>query len=66
MLNSALFGTYCVSVGAIVYNTVRIKWQDDFSREIKDYREYDFNHEKMEKEQFEDKPVKCIVLAKYK
>lgn len=45
---------------------MRIKWQDDLNREIKEYREYHFQDEKFKKEQFEGKPVKCIVLAKYK
>ena len=66
MLNTALFGTYCISVGAIIYNQVRIKWQDDFNRELHDYREFDFHDEKFKKEKFEGKGFKCIVLAKYR
>jgi len=63
-LNSVLFGTYCVSIGAIVYNFSRIKYQDDYEREIKEYREYEFENEKLKKQHFE-KDVKCIILAKH-
>ena len=64
MLNSVLFGSYLVSCGAIINNMAKMKYQDDFEREIKDYREYDFNHEKIKKEIFQ-KPSKAIILAKY-
>ena len=64
MLNSVLFGTYCFSIGAIVYNLTRIKAQNDYEQEIKDYREYEFENEKLRKEQFE-KEVKCIILGKH-
>jgi hypothetical protein len=52
MLNSLLFGTYSLSIGAIVYNIAKTKLQDDFETEIRSYREYDFNNEKLKKEQF--------------
>ena len=64
MLNSVLFGTYCFSIGAIIYNLNRIKMQDDYEREIKEYREYEFENEKLKKEHFQ-KDVKCIILGKH-
>ena len=66
MLNSVLFGSYLVSCGAIVNNMTKMKYQDDFEREIKEYREYDFNNEKIKKEIFDkSNTAKCIILAKY-
>jgi hypothetical protein len=66
MLNSVLFGTYCVTVGIIGANTIRAKLMDDMDRELKAYREYDFNYEKMKPEQFQKaKEENCIILAKY-
>ena len=66
MLNSVLFGSYLVSCGAIVNNMAKMKYQDDFEREIKEYREYDFNNEKIKKEIFDkSNTAKCIILAKY-
>jgi hypothetical protein len=62
MLNSILFGTYCISLGAMGYNIGRMKLMDDQEREIKEYREYDFENEKVKV----DKEAKCIILAKYK
>ena len=62
MLNSLLFGSYCFSIGAIGYNLAKQKLMDDFERDIKEYREYDFENEKIKV----DKEAKCIILAKYK
>lgn len=67
MLNSILFGTYSLSIGAIIYNLAKIKLQDDFESEIRQYREYDYNNEKLKKQDFlKGKETKCIILAKYK
>ena len=67
MINSLLFGTYSLSIGAIIYNIAKTKLQDDFENEIRQYREYDYNNEKLKKEQFQSgKESKCIILAKYK
>jgi len=52
MLNSILFGTYSFSIGAIIYNIAKIKLQDDFESEIRQYREYDYNNETLKKEHF--------------
>ena len=66
MLNSVLFGSYLLSCSAIVGNMAKIKYQDDLQREIKEYREYDFNNEKIKKEIFDkSQTAKCIILAKY-
>ena len=66
MLNSLLFGAYAFSMGAMAYNAARIKFQDDFEREIKEYREYEFENEKLKKEHFENsKSNKCIILGKH-
>ena len=50
MLNSILFGTYSLSIGAICYNIAKSKLQDDFETEIRAYREYDYNNEKLKKD----------------
>jgi hypothetical protein len=42
MLTTGLFASYAFGVGAIGYNMARVKLQDDFEREIRDLREYDF------------------------
>ena len=47
MLNSILFGSYCGAFAGLCYNTIKIKQQDDWEREIKEYREYDFENEKL-------------------
>jgi len=64
MLDSLLFGTYACSVGVMAYHTAQIKYQDDFEREIKDYREYDYANETLKRERFSG-PTNCIILAKY-
>jgi hypothetical protein len=63
MITSALFAGYALGTGAIIYNTVRIKLQDDFENEVRKLREYDFSHEPINFEK--DLPAKCIILAKY-
>ena len=66
MLNSALFASYCATLGLLGYNVVKSKLIDDFDRELREYREYDFSHEKLKKDQFQkNKEVNCIILAKY-
>ena len=37
----------------------------DYEAELREYREYNFNDDKMTPEQFDNKEVKCIVLARY-
>jgi hypothetical protein len=53
MLNSVLFGSYLVSCGAIIRNMAKMKYQDDFERDIKEYREYDFHNETIRKDIFD-------------
>jgi len=62
MLNTALFGAYCGSMMGMAYCAVKMKMMDDFEREIREYREFDFENEKLR-----DEPLKkAIVLAKIK
>ena len=63
MISTALFTGYAFGVSSIVYNIAKIKLQDDFEREIRDLREYDYTNELINAEK--DLPVKCIILAKY-
>ena len=66
MLNTVLFGSYVLSCGAIIRNFVKMKQQDDMERDIKLYREYNYNDEKIKKEMFDKyHTAKCIILAKY-
>ena len=66
MLNSVLVGSYLLSCGSIVNNMKKMKYQDDFEREIKDYREYDYDNEKIKEEIFgKSNSAKCIILDKY-
>jgi hypothetical protein len=64
MITGALFAGYAFGVGSIVYNISRIKLMDDFEREIRDLREYDYQNETINADK--DLPIKCIILAKYK
>ncbi len=63
MITSALFTGYTFGCGAIIYNIVRAKLQDDFENDIRKLREYDFGHEPINFEK--DLPIKCIMLVKY-
>ncbi len=63
MITTGLFTGYAFGVSSIVYNMARIKLQDDFEREVRDLREYDYGHEHINAEK--DLPIKCIILAKY-
>lgn len=62
MLNSLLFGAYCASIGGLAVQAAKIKMMDDFEKEVRTYREFDFNNEKLR----DDKHKKAIVLATYK
>ena len=48
------------------YNFAQIKFQDDFQRDIREYREYDYANEALKREKFEAAASKCIILAKYR
>ena len=61
MLNSVLFGSYCVSMAAVAMFQIKQKQIDDFEREIKEYREFEYEHETLAT----DNRKKAIVLAKY-
>jgi len=62
MLNSALFGAYCCSVVGMAYCAVKLKLMDDMEKEIREYREFDFENEKLR-----DEPLKkAIVMATIK
>jgi len=50
------------ALGALCYHTAKINENDHFDREVKDYREYDFENEKVKKPDH-DKEIKAIVLA---
>lgn len=63
MITSALFAGYAFGAGSIIANITRIKLMDDFEREIRDLREYDYQNETINAEK--DLPIKCIILAKY-
>ena len=63
MITSALFAGYAFGAGSIITNITRIKLMDDFEREIRDLREYDYQNETINAEK--DLPIKCIILAKY-
>jgi len=65
MLNTLAFGSYCTALAAMCYNLHKAKEQDDFEREIKEYREYDFEHETIRNIK-DNETQKAIVLAKYR
>ena len=64
MLTNVIFGSYCVGLGAISYNLYRIKMMDDFERQIRDLREFDFHNEELRQET-DKKKQRAIVLAHY-
>ena len=64
MFDSLLFASYTLAVSGMAYNTAQIKYQDDFEREVREYREYDYANETLRREKL-DGAAKCIVLAKY-
>ena len=64
MLNTLLFGSYCGAMGVMAYHASLINEIDHFDRDIKEYREYDFENEKVKKPDH-SKEVKAIVLAQY-
>lgn len=61
MLNSVLFGSYCVTLGGLGYLAVKTKLMDDWEREIKDMREFNY-----EDEALREGTGKAVVLAKVK
>jgi len=61
-----LFGSYCVSVAGMVYFVTRIKLMDDFEKDIRDIREFDFHNEKLREESGKYGDKRAIVLATYK
>ena len=63
MLTTSLFVGYAFGVGAIINNMTKVKLQDDFEREVRELREYDFNYETIDPEK--DLPNKCMILANY-
>jgi hypothetical protein len=65
MLDSLLTASYGLAVAAMAYNTAKIKFQDDFEREVRDYREYDYANETLSREKLEGAATKCVILAKY-
>lgn len=65
MLNTLLFGSYCGAMGALCYHTAQINDLDHQDRDIKEYREYDFENEKVKKPDH-NKEIKAIVLAQYR
>ena len=44
-MEQLLFSSYCASVAGMAYYAGKSKLQDDFEKEIKDLREFDFNNE---------------------
>ena len=66
MLDSVLFGSYAMAVSAMGYNFAQIKYQDDFQRDVREYREYDYANETLKREKFDQEATKCVILAKYK
>ena len=66
MLDSVIFSSYCMAVGAMGYNFAQIKFNDDFQRDISEYREYDYENETLKSEKFDTAATKCVILAKYK
>ena len=61
MLNSVLFGSYCMTLGGLGYLAVKAKMMDDWEREIKDMREFNY-----EDETLREGKGKAMVLAKIK
>ena len=61
MLNSVLFGSYCMSLAGLGYLAVKAKLMDDWEREIKDLREFNY-----EDEQLREGKGKAVILAKIK
>jgi len=65
-VDTILFGTYLVSVGAIGYNLIRAKLQDDWEEEIKKLREYDLSTEQIKTAVDKLDDGEFIVLADHK
>jgi hypothetical protein len=57
-----IFATYCFGIGAIGFNIVRSKLQNDLEEKIRALREYDLSTDKIRPDQVDDKDV--IVLLK--
>ena len=65
MLDSAIFGTYCVGISAIFYNLTRIKKQNEYEEHIKGLREFDLSTDKLRPEHLQNSDQDILVLCKY-
>ena len=66
-MDTVLAAAYFMTVGGMGWNLIKIKLQNDYESEIKDYREYDLSHERIKIGTDKiDPDGKYIVLANHK
>ena len=65
MLDSVMFGSYCLGLSAILLNLARNKKQDEYEEYIKGLREFDLSTDKLRPEHMKNDSSDVLVLCKY-